>query len=220
MSDLDIIITGAPGSGKGKFAHRLATSFWTTEPDTDYAVVQGYPEEVAQFTGLALEDSAGYVGNLLVLAERLKHEVRWIKEEQPYIMVGSVWETITHYAIHVGRYIRRSDQSSQAQATIFMQLCGVVLAGFGTYPVTLIKKLPLDSDPNALFFENQLIQTLDMYGGFNPGTLVVEPGTEEEELESSLAHIAHVREVIATATADESSVRESAEAREGGTSTA
>lgn len=154
---MDFCVTGAPGSGKSDFALDLALAL--DQGKESWVVIDGYADEVRKETKLALGGWAGWGGNFIVAAERLKAELSWYKREQQYIVVGSAIETIVYFSLNGSSSVSSEDYTRVAA---FMKMMSMLIADFHVYGVTFF--LPLPTDHEDYWLSQEIETALDVLG--------------------------------------------------------
>lgn len=188
---MDIAIVGAPQSGKTKFAHELSAAL-----DLENSIViDGYAYHVGQDSGLALGDAAGYIGNLLVLAERLKYELSAMKSEhiEHTIVCGTLIDTITYMSVHAALYTGKRNRDGQEKIASFMHLCGAVFTDMFVYDYVFYLPLPESvQDDELRLFDTELRRALEMFWVKS----VTLEGTVEEQVEKAVDQIATPKDAV------------------------
>jgi hypothetical protein len=139
---IDILLVGAPGSGKTDLAFDLATAL--DQGEEFYSIVDEYAEDVRDQSNLAIGPYAGYIGNFLIAAERLKREVGHFKRGEPYIVCGSLVETIVYFSVNGTS--TPTDAVSYRKINTFMQMLGMTLVDMYAYGVCLYLPVPEDHE--------------------------------------------------------------------------
>lgn len=139
----NIALIGAPSSGKTKLGEELIS-----DELKNHRLIDGYAQDVQDYTTLALGPYATYIGNLLVLSERLQEEVAAVKEEVSFISCGTVIETAVYMALR-GGIIDESHRYEHARIGLFMNLLGVILNDFNGQVYDHIFFLPLVGDNHS-----------------------------------------------------------------------
>lgn len=118
---MKIAILGAPGSGKTKFANRLAKSLRTDE-GLKIRVIDNYAQRIQKSSGLALGPWASYSENFMVAGERMQLESAQKADYQ--ITCGTIIDTIV-YAMVKSDVIFHND-SDQERRYVYAHAQGAV----------------------------------------------------------------------------------------------
>jgi len=138
-----IALTGAPGSGKSRVARKLEKEF-------GFPVIDGYVDRLESRTDISLGFNADFVPNLGVAYERLFREWEVLKDEDSYILCGTVLESACYTSIWAATTMHLApDQISQRQAiNAFMDTLGIITVENWNYD--LVFYLPPPQDANDL----------------------------------------------------------------------
>jgi hypothetical protein len=128
-------LIGSPGSGKSDVAERLSDEY-------DLLVIDDYVPSVEQFADLALGYAADFLPNLLVPAERWKHE-RHAKDD--YVTCGTHVESACYSAIWAHDNLKLFPEEKARilrQATITTDVIALYIATAWTYDSAFYLPLP------------------------------------------------------------------------------
>jgi hypothetical protein len=191
---IDVALIGLEGAGKSDLALGIV------EAHPEYNVIDGYAQEVQEYTGIALGPWATYVGNLVVVGARLEEEIRYTRAKQPFITCGTIVETILYFSQHGGN-VAPPTPDEYVRVSTFMGLCGNLIADMWGYGY--VAYLPLPEDHPDKWIDQELATTLDILGRSYDRL----DGSYDERLDQALEGIASAN--AAAADLDERGVRES-----------
>lgn len=97
---MKIALLGAPDSGKGKFARKLARVMARDEIFQKPAIIDGYVDDLRQKTGQAYDFSANYSENFQVIFHRRTQEETATHQGKDTITCGTIYETLVYCGIH------------------------------------------------------------------------------------------------------------------------